>query len=77
MHTIPVLTVLEHSAESEELFRLLDGLPLVITQASLYLRQNGIGVAKYIQLYKQQWKSLIESQDRAGMPLRDYPDRSV
>ena len=64
-------------AEREELFRLLDGLPLAIAQASAYLRQSGISVAKYIQLYKQQWKSLMESQDRAGMPLRDYPDRSV
>ena len=64
-------------AEREELFRLLDGLPLAIAQASAYLQQSGISVAKYIQLYKQQWKSLMESQDRAGMPLRDYPDRSV
>jgi hypothetical protein len=65
------------SAESEELFRLLDGLPLAIAQASAYLRQSEISVAKYIQLYNQQWKSLMESQDRAGAPLRDYPDRSV
>jgi hypothetical protein len=65
------------SAEREELFRLLDGLPLAIAQASAYLRQSGIGVAKYIQLYKQRWKSLMESQDRTGMPLRDYPGRSV
>lgn len=65
------------SAKREELFRLLDGLPLAIAQASAYLRQSGISVAKYIQLYKQQWKSLMESQDRAGMPLRDYPGRSV
>lgn len=65
------------SAESESLFRLLDGLPLAIAQASAYLQQSEIGVAKYIQLYKQQWKSLMESQDRAGELLRDYPDRSV
>ena len=65
------------SAEREELFRLLDGLPLAIAQASAYLRQSGIGVAKYIQFYKQQWKSLMESQDRTGMPLRDYPGRSI
>jgi hypothetical protein len=65
------------SAKREELFRLLDGLPLAIAQASAYLRQSGISVAKYIQLYKQQWKSLMESQDRTGMPLRDYPGRSV
>lgn len=65
------------SAESEELFRHLDGLPLAIAQASAYLRQSEISVAKYIQLYEQQWKSLMESQDRASAPLRDYPDRSV
>jgi hypothetical protein len=65
------------SAESEELFRRLDGLPLAIAQASAYLRQSEISVTKYIQLYNEQWKSLMESQDRAGAPLRDYPDRSV
>ena len=65
------------SVESEELFRLLDGLPLAIAQAGAYLRYSGISVARYIELYKQQWKSLMESQDRNGMPLRDYPNRSV
>lgn len=65
------------STESEELFRLLDGLPLAIAQASAYLRQSEISVAKYIQLYNQQWKSLMESQDQSGAPLRDYPNRSV
>lgn len=65
------------STESEELFKLLDGLPLAIAQASAYLRQSEISITKYIQLYNQQWKSLMESQDRPGAPLRDYPDRSV
>ena len=65
------------SIESEELFKLLDGLPLAIAHASTYLRQSEISVAKYIQLYNQQWKSLMESQDRTGVLLRDYPDRSV
>src|SRR3954470_11130968 len=65
------------STEREELFRLLDGLPLAIAQASAYLRQSEISVAKYIQLYNQQWKNLMESQERTGAPLRDYPDRSV
>jgi hypothetical protein len=65
------------STESEELFRLLDGLLLAIAQASAYLRQSVISVAKYIQLYNQQRKSLMESQDRTGTPLRDYPNRSV
>ena len=63
--------------ESEELFKLLDGLPLAIAQVAAYLRQSGIGVMRYIKLYEQQWKGLMESQDRTGMPLQDYPDRSV
>ncbi|KAF2175261.1 FabD/lysophospholipase-like protein [Zopfia rhizophila CBS 207.26] len=62
--------------ESEELFKLLDGLPLAIAQAGAFLRQSGIGVTRYIKLYEQQWKGFMESQDRAGIPLRDYPDRS-
>jgi hypothetical protein len=40
-------------------------------------RQSGIGVGKYIELYEQQWKGLMKSQDRAGTLLRDYPERSV
>ncbi|KAF2203800.1 FabD/lysophospholipase-like protein [Delitschia confertaspora ATCC 74209] len=63
--------------KTEELFRLLDGLPLAIAQASAYLRESGISFGKYIQFHNQQWKSLMESQDRLGIPLRDYPERSV
>jgi hypothetical protein len=65
------------AAESEELFKLLDGLPLAIAQAGAYMRQSAISVATYIQLYEQQWKSLMESQEGANTPLRDYPDRCV
>ena len=57
--------------------KLLDGLPLAVAQAASYLRQSGISVRKYIELYEQQWKGLMESQDRAGTPLHDYPERSV
>ena len=63
--------------EGEELFKLLDGLPLAVAQAGAYLRQSRVGVTKYIELYEQQWRGLMESQDRAGMPLREYSDRSV
>ena len=65
------------AVEREALLKLLDGLPLAIAQAASYLRQSGIGIGKYIELYKQQWKDLMESQDRAGTPLYDYPERSV
>jgi hypothetical protein len=41
------------------------------------MRQSEISITKYIQLYEQQWKSLMESQDQTSTPLRDYPDRSV
>jgi hypothetical protein len=65
------------AVEGEALLKLLDGLPLAIAQAASYLRQSGISVGKYIELYEQQWKGLMESQDRAGTPLHDYPERSV
>jgi tetratricopeptide (TPR) repeat protein len=61
----------------EELFSLLDGLPLAIAQAAAYLQESGINLTKYISFYNQQWKELMESQHQAGIPLRDYPDRSV
>ncbi|KAI9783465.1 MAG: hypothetical protein M1816_001347 [Peltula sp. TS41687] len=63
--------------ESEELLNLLDGLPLALAQAAAYLRESGIDFATYTKFYKQQWKDLMESQDRAGTPLQDYNDRSV
>ena len=65
------------AVEREALLKLLDGLPLAIAQAALYLQQSGIGIRKYIELYERQWKGLIELQDRAGTPLRDYPERSI
>ena len=65
------------AVEREALLKLLDGLPLAVAQAASYLRQSGIGVGKYIELYEQQWKGLMESQDRAGTLLRDYPERSI
>ncbi|KAF2816881.1 FabD/lysophospholipase-like protein [Mytilinidion resinicola] len=65
------------TVNSEALLKLLHGLPLAIAQAASYLRQSGVGVRKYIELYEQQWKGLMESQDQTGMPLHDYPDRSV
>ncbi|KAF2179206.1 FabD/lysophospholipase-like protein [Zopfia rhizophila CBS 207.26] len=63
--------------ESEQLFKLLDGLPLAIAQAGAYLRQSRISVTKYIKLYERQWRGLMELQNRPGIPLREYSDRSV
>ena len=59
------------------MFCLLDGLPLAIAQAGAYLQESGVGVGTYLQFYEQQWKDLMESQDRADALLQDYLDRSV
>ena len=63
--------------ESKEMFDLLDGLPLALAQAAAYLRESGIDFAKYTKFYKEQWKDLMESQNRAGRPLQDYSNGSV
>ncbi|OCK72888.1 FabD/lysophospholipase-like protein, partial [Lepidopterella palustris CBS 459.81] len=63
--------------EIEELLSLLEGLPLAISQAAAYLQESGIGPKTYIKLYNQQYEELMESQHRTGIPLQDYPDRSV
>lgn len=60
-----------------ELLQLLDGLPLALAQAGTYIRETGIDFAKYIDFYKQQWRDLMELQDRRGAPLYDYGNRSI
>jgi hypothetical protein len=63
--------------ESDILFEWLDGLPLAVAQAAAYLRESGISVAKYVELYEQQWRELMELHHQDGGPLLDYPERSV
>ena len=60
--------------ESNELFRLLDGLPLAITQAAAYIQQTGISFTRYTEFYKTQWKELMQSE---GNMLQEYDNRSV
>ena len=57
--------------------QLLDGLPLALAQAGTYIRETGIDFAKYVDFYKQQWRDLMELQDRRDAPLYDYGDRSI
>ncbi|RYP20808.1 hypothetical protein DL767_009393 [Monosporascus sp. MG133] len=63
--------------KSAELLQLLDGLPLALAQAGTYIRETGIDFVKYVDFYKQQWRDLMELQDRRGAPLHDYGDRSI
>ncbi|KAI1668000.1 Tetratricopeptide repeat [Pyrenophora tritici-repentis] len=65
------------TAESERLLALLDGLPLAIAQAGAYLQESGVGLAKYLGFYEQQWSELMQPDDLADAPLQDYPERSV
>ncbi|KAK5246710.1 hypothetical protein LTR20_007356 [Exophiala xenobiotica] len=54
------------------LIKLLDGLPLALTQAAAYIQQTRTSFAQYINLYNTQWKDLMESQDKDGIPLPAY-----
>ncbi|KND93937.1 Kinesin light chain [Tolypocladium ophioglossoides CBS 100239] len=58
----------------EELFALLDGLPLAIAQAASYLRETGLNPASYVQLYREQWEDLMRSHVAS---LMDYEQQSV
>ncbi|CAH0017225.1 unnamed protein product, partial [Clonostachys rhizophaga] len=57
----------------DTLLELLQGLPLALAQAASYLRETGMDVATYIQIYNQQWRKLMESDD----PLTDYHQGSI
>ncbi|KAK5241405.1 hypothetical protein LTS06_012108, partial [Exophiala xenobiotica] len=57
-----------------QLLKLLDGLPLALTQAAAYMQQTGTNFTQYINLYNNQWKDLMQSQEEAGgsIPLPEY-----
>jgi tetratricopeptide (TPR) repeat protein len=65
------------TADAERLLSLLDGLPLAIAQAGAFLRESGLELETYVNLYKQQWKELMESTQPDDTPLRAYPGRCV
>nr|KAK5444074.1 hypothetical protein LTR18_005335 [Exophiala xenobiotica] len=56
-----------------QLLKLLDGLPLALTQAAAYMQQTGTTFTQYINLYNNQWKDLTQSQEENGsIPLLEY-----
>lgn len=61
--------------DSNELLRLLDGLPLALTQAAAYMSETGVSFSTYTRLYKEQWKDLMEVENTAS--LRSYGNRSI
>ncbi|KAF3397529.1 Nephrocystin-3 [Talaromyces pinophilus] len=61
--------------DSNELLRLLDGLPLALAQAAAYMNETGASFSTYTRLYKEQWKDLMENDNMA--PLRSYGNRSI
>ncbi|KAL3703899.1 hypothetical protein TMatcc_009589 [Talaromyces marneffei ATCC 18224] len=61
--------------DSNELLRLLDGLPLALAQAAAYMSETGASFSTYTRLYKERWKDLMEIENTA--PLRNYGNRSI
>jgi tetratricopeptide (TPR) repeat protein len=55
----------------------LDGLPLAIAQAGVFLQESGTGIKAYLGFYERQWSDLMKSTHLTGAPLQDYPERSV
>ncbi|KAF5669913.1 ankyrin 3 [Fusarium denticulatum] len=51
----------------------LHGLPLALAQAASFLRETGIDVATYNDIYEQQWQRLMGSDN----PLTDYDQGSI
>jgi tetratricopeptide (TPR) repeat protein len=56
---------------------LLDGLPLAIAQAGVFLQESGTGIKAYIGFCERQWSDLMKSTHLTDAPLQDYPERSV
>ncbi|KAH7146805.1 hypothetical protein B0J13DRAFT_621750 [Dactylonectria estremocensis] len=67
----------ELGSDCDQLLELLDGLPLALAQAASYLREKGVDVATYVQIYKQQWDELMGSRDASSRPLLDYEQGSI
>ncbi|KAH7151967.1 hypothetical protein B0J13DRAFT_470560, partial [Dactylonectria estremocensis] len=67
----------ELGSDCDQLLELLDGLPLALAQAASYLREKGIDVTTYVQIYKHQWDELMGSRDASSRPLLDYEQGSI
>ncbi|KAH7124926.1 hypothetical protein B0J13DRAFT_628227 [Dactylonectria estremocensis] len=67
----------ELGSDYDQLLELLDGLPLALAQAASYLREKGVDVATYVQIYKEQWDELMGSRDASSRPLLDYEQGSI
>ncbi|GKU09218.1 unnamed protein product [Fusarium langsethiae] len=61
------------NADYETLLKSLKGLPLALAQAASYLRETGMDVAAYNEIYEQQWRRLMGSDN----PLTDYDQGSI
>jgi hypothetical protein len=59
------------------LLQLLDGLPLAIAQAGVYLQESGIELDTYLRFHEKHWSDLMEMENEKDAPLQDYPNRSV
>lgn len=58
-------------AASVELVRLMGCLPLALDQAGTYIEETAGGVVGYLQLYREQYKQLL---NRRGTPVEDHPE---
>ncbi|KAH6981463.1 hypothetical protein EDB80DRAFT_899547 [Ilyonectria destructans] len=67
----------ELGSDCDQLLELLDGLPLALAQAASYLREKGVDVTTYVQIYKHQWDELMGSRDAPSRPLLDYEQGSI
>ncbi|KAH7109735.1 hypothetical protein B0J13DRAFT_516870 [Dactylonectria estremocensis] len=67
----------ELGSDCDQLLELLDGLPLALAQAASYLREKGVDVTTYVQIYKHQWDELMGSRDASSRPLLDYEQGSI
>lgn len=71
--TVMLIVVLGWDSRYETLLELLQGLPLALAQAASYLRETGMDVTTYTEVYNQQWQRLMGSDH----PLTDYHQESI
>ncbi|PSN58549.1 hypothetical protein BS50DRAFT_538593 [Corynespora cassiicola Philippines] len=61
--------------DADAILKLLNGLPLALTQAGSYMRETNVSASAYIKHYNATWKQLMKKQGR--FPPEEYGDRSV
>jgi tetratricopeptide (TPR) repeat protein/transcriptional regulator with XRE-family HTH domain len=68
----PVTLLEAEQQAAEQLYTLMDGLPLALDQAAAYIEEHRCTLAEYLVLYQQQQTTLLRLRNKVD--VEDYPD---